>query len=83
MQSRTYSQECLRNRLTVRLSQLILSHMVNFKRRLDRTFMARVDPTRRAILAQLERGNGASFAATHTEHTHFLCDNALLLYASR
>jgi hypothetical protein len=57
--------------------------MVNFKRRLDRTFMARVDPTRRAILAQLERGNGASFAATHTEHTHFLCDNALLLYASR
>jgi DNA-binding transcriptional ArsR family regulator len=34
--------------------------MVNFQQRLDRTFMALVDPTRRAILAQLERKDGAS-----------------------
>jgi DNA-binding transcriptional ArsR family regulator len=29
--------------------------MVNYQQRLDRTFAALVDPTRRAILAQLER----------------------------
>ena len=29
--------------------------MVNYQRRLDRTFAALVDPTRRAILLQLER----------------------------
>jgi DNA-binding transcriptional ArsR family regulator len=29
--------------------------MVNYQKRLDRTFAALVDPTRRAILAQLER----------------------------
>jgi DNA-binding transcriptional ArsR family regulator len=34
--------------------------MVNFQERLDRTFMALVDPTRRAILTQLERRDGAS-----------------------
>ena len=34
--------------------------MVNDKERLDRTFMALTDPTRRAILAQLERRDGAS-----------------------
>jgi DNA-binding transcriptional ArsR family regulator len=34
--------------------------MVNYQERLDRTFMALVDPTRRAILAQLERRDGAS-----------------------
>src|ERR1700684_2684696 len=34
--------------------------MVNYQRRLDRTFAALVDPTRRAILAQLERKDGAS-----------------------
>ena len=36
--------------------------MVNFQERLDRTFMALVDPTRRAILAQLERKDGASIS---------------------
>ena len=36
--------------------------MVNYKARLDRTFMALVDPTRRAILAQLERRDGASIS---------------------
>jgi DNA-binding transcriptional ArsR family regulator len=36
--------------------------MVNFQERLDRTFMALVDPTRRAILAQLERRDGASIS---------------------
>ena len=36
--------------------------MVNYKERLDRTFMALVDPTRRAILAQLERRDGASIS---------------------
>jgi len=34
--------------------------MVNYQERLDRTFAALVDPTRRAILAQLERQDGAS-----------------------
>jgi DNA-binding transcriptional ArsR family regulator len=36
--------------------------MVNYQERLDRTFMALVDPTRRAILAQLERRDGASIS---------------------
>jgi DNA-binding transcriptional ArsR family regulator len=36
--------------------------MVNFRQRLDRTFMALADPTRRAILAQLERRDGASIS---------------------
>jgi predicted ArsR family transcriptional regulator len=34
--------------------------MVNYHERLDRTFAALVDPTRRAILAHLERADGAS-----------------------
>jgi DNA-binding transcriptional ArsR family regulator len=34
--------------------------MANYNRRLDRTFTALVDPTRRAILAQLERKASAS-----------------------
>jgi DNA-binding transcriptional ArsR family regulator len=33
---------------------------VNYQQRLGRTFAALVDPTRRAILAQLERRDGAS-----------------------
>jgi DNA-binding transcriptional ArsR family regulator len=36
--------------------------MVNDNERLDRTFMALTDPTRRAILAQLERRDGASIS---------------------
>jgi DNA-binding transcriptional ArsR family regulator len=39
---------------------LILSYMVNCQDRLDRTFKALADATRRAILAQLERSDGAS-----------------------
>ncbi|MGH9562103.1 MAG: ArsR/SmtB family transcription factor [Terracidiphilus sp.] len=34
--------------------------MVNYQRRLDSTFAALVDPTRRAILAHLERKESAS-----------------------
>ena len=34
--------------------------MVNYSERLDRTFAALVDPTRRAILAQLEHKEGVS-----------------------
>jgi DNA-binding transcriptional ArsR family regulator len=34
--------------------------VVKYQRQLDRTFAALVDPTRRAILAQLERKEGAS-----------------------
>src|SRR5262249_41908612 len=37
--------------------------MVNYNNRLDRTFAALVDPTRRAILARLEREGGASVSA--------------------
>jgi DNA-binding transcriptional ArsR family regulator len=40
----------------------ILSYMVNNQERLDRTFMALTDPTRRAILARLERSDGASIS---------------------
>jgi DNA-binding transcriptional ArsR family regulator len=36
--------------------------MVNFQERLDRTFKALADPTRRTILAQLERRDGASIS---------------------
>jgi len=39
---------------------LILSSVANYHNRLDRTFAALVDPTRRAILARLERTDGAS-----------------------
>jgi DNA-binding transcriptional ArsR family regulator len=36
--------------------------MVNYKERLDRTFSALVDPTRRAILVRLERKGSASIS---------------------
>jgi DNA-binding transcriptional ArsR family regulator len=36
--------------------------MVNYQERLNHTFMALGDPTRRAILAQLERKDGASIS---------------------
>ncbi|HXP66933.1 MAG TPA: helix-turn-helix transcriptional regulator, partial [Steroidobacteraceae bacterium] len=48
--------------LTASLSRLILSYMVNSQERLTRTLMALVDPTRRAILAQLGRGGSASIS---------------------
>ena len=37
--------------------------MVNYHERLDRTFAALVDPTRRAILVRLEHEDGASISA--------------------
>src|SRR5262245_65902618 len=37
--------------------------MVNYSSRLDRTFAALVDPTPEAILARLEREDGASVSA--------------------
>jgi DNA-binding transcriptional ArsR family regulator len=40
--------------------------MVNYNERLDRTFAALVDPTRRAILARLEREDGASVSELAT-----------------
>lgn len=46
--------------LTSRPTRLILHHMVNHHQPLNRTFAALVDPTRRAILARLEREDGAS-----------------------
>jgi DNA-binding transcriptional ArsR family regulator len=49
--------------LTVSPFRSILSSMVNYNERLDRTFAALVDPTRRAILARLEREDGASISA--------------------
>ena len=49
-------------RLTILAMRSILSYMVNYKQRLDRTFAALVDPTRRAILAQLERKDSASIS---------------------
>jgi DNA-binding transcriptional ArsR family regulator len=49
--------------LTASAFRPILSYMVNYSERLDRTFAALVDPTRRAILARLEREDGASISA--------------------
>ena len=46
--------------LTTPRDASILSTMVNYQQRLDRTFAALVDPTRRAILMQLERKTSAS-----------------------
>jgi hypothetical protein len=46
--------------LTVRSFRLILCCMVNYTQRLDRTCTAPVDPTRRPILTQLKRRDGAS-----------------------
>jgi DNA-binding transcriptional ArsR family regulator len=37
--------------------------MVNYQNRLDRTFSALVDPTRRAILARLEHEGGVTVSA--------------------
>jgi DNA-binding transcriptional ArsR family regulator len=48
--------------LTIRPPWSILSSMVNYQNRLNRTFAALVDPTRRAILAQLERRDSASIS---------------------
>src|SRR3979409_2278073 len=42
--------------------------MVNYSERLNRTFAALVDPTRRAILAQLERQESASVRALAKPH---------------
>lgn len=49
-------------RTTTRTHSALLSSMVNYQERLDRTFAALVDPTRRAILAQLERKDSASIS---------------------
>jgi DNA-binding transcriptional ArsR family regulator len=49
--------------LTNRRAYQILSYMVNYSERLNRTFAALVDPTRRAILAKLEREDSASVSA--------------------
>jgi DNA-binding transcriptional ArsR family regulator len=48
--------------LTTRSCGAILSYTVNYQDRLDRTFAALGDPTRRAILARLERKDGASIS---------------------
>jgi len=40
--------------------------MVNYQKQLNRTFAALVDPTRRAILARLEREDGASVSELAT-----------------
>ena len=48
--------------LTPRRNYTILSHMVNYQERLDLTFAALTDQTRRAILARLERSDGASIS---------------------
>jgi DNA-binding transcriptional ArsR family regulator len=46
--------------LTGRPKWLKLHYIVNYNEQLNRTFAALVDPTRRAILARLERDDGAS-----------------------
>jgi DNA-binding transcriptional ArsR family regulator len=46
--------------LTTQLFSLTVHRMVNNSQRLDQTFAALVDPTRRAILARLEREGGIS-----------------------
>lgn len=49
-----------RAELTTSPAWQILHYVVNYHEQLDRTFAALVDPTRRAILARLEREDGAS-----------------------
>src|SRR5882724_8710901 len=49
--------------LTTEPVHQILHRMVNYQDPLDRTFAALVDPTRRAILARLEREDGVSISA--------------------
>jgi DNA-binding transcriptional ArsR family regulator len=49
-----------RRKLTLHWAFSILAHMVNYQDRLGRTFAALVDPTRRAILAKLERVDAAT-----------------------
>jgi DNA-binding transcriptional ArsR family regulator len=44
------------------VNPVILSHMANCRERLDLTFKALGDPTRRGILAQLERTDAASIS---------------------
>ena len=44
----------------MRTAWQILHQMANYFKQLDRTFAALADPTRRAILAQLERQDSAS-----------------------
>lgn len=46
--------------LTTSEATAILSFVVNYQSRLNRTFAALVDPTRRAILARLEREEAAT-----------------------
>jgi DNA-binding transcriptional ArsR family regulator len=46
--------------LTIRTAWQTLHQMVNYHKQFDRTFAALADPTRRAILAQLERQDSAS-----------------------
>src|ERR1700674_4999329 len=48
--------------LTSRPLSPIGSYMVNYQERLQRTVLTVVDPTRRAILARLEREDGASIS---------------------
>jgi DNA-binding transcriptional ArsR family regulator len=56
-----------KNRTTFALtgspSDPILCYVVNYQQPLDRTFAALVDPTRRAILARLEREDSASVSS--------------------
>ena len=49
--------------LTAKAFRPILSYMVNYQEHLGRTFSALVDPTRREILARLEREDSASVSA--------------------
>ena len=46
--------------MTIRTAEPTLHHMVNYYRQLDQTFAALADPTRRAILARLDRQDGVS-----------------------
>ena len=48
------------DQLTEETASLIVHYMVNYQGQLNRTFAALVDPTRRAILAHLERTQEAS-----------------------
>jgi DNA-binding transcriptional ArsR family regulator len=47
-------------RLTLCVAALILFYMVNYQSQLNQTFSALSDPTRRAILARLEREDSAT-----------------------
>jgi DNA-binding transcriptional ArsR family regulator len=81
------SEHKLNLKLTARFQPTILNHMVQYPPRIDKTFSAISDPTRRGILVRLGRGDAtisdlaSRFGMTLTgmkKHVHVLEDAGLV-----